>query len=352
VDRVVSLSPDVATALRQGHGLQAAAADEVCPSRMTRKGGLPLGARPIRTRLSRSLPLARITTRSSPHSRRHPFATQRLHAGASREVGKALLGHRSLQMTLRYPPRYDRTKRAQDDPAMAQVEQHQSVHRRSSRDDIRQTALDRLRASLERRQCSAHPVVSSTLARRLCFAEVAVPLAQVSFREVEQCVERQPHLGRAWATINRRRNALQHCFALGVEPQLVRGNPVQPRHFVRRGPPLPQALSREPVQRRFAQIAQPMERALFLVLLRGGRRGSAVAALTLEQIDGEQQAWHIVQGTGRKARRVSMSPEAVTRVPQCLEQPPGARAQGAVFWNRQRIQQPRSVTAIHKKMAR
>jgi site-specific recombinase XerD len=130
VDRVVSLSPDVATALRQWHGLQAAAAGYVFPSRMTRQHGLPLGARHIRNRMTRYLKLAGITKRYSPHSLRHTFATQLLNAGASLEVLKELMGHRSLQMTLRYTQLYDRTKRAQYDQAMTQVEQRQGLQRR------------------------------------------------------------------------------------------------------------------------------------------------------------------------------------------------------------------------------
>ena len=130
VDRVVSLSPDVATALRQWHRLQATTADYGFPSPMTRKGGLPLGARQIRNRMTRYLKLAGITKRYAPHSLRHTFATQLLNAGASLEVVKELMGHRSLQMTLRYTQLYDRTKRAQYDHAMAQVEQQQGLHRR------------------------------------------------------------------------------------------------------------------------------------------------------------------------------------------------------------------------------
>jgi site-specific recombinase XerD len=130
VDRVVYLSPDVATALRQWAGLRAAAADYVFPSRMRRKGGRPLGARQIRNRMARYLKLAGITKRYSPHSLRHTFATQLLNAGASLEVVKELMGHRSLQMTLRYTQLYDRTKRAQYDQAMARVEQHQGLRRR------------------------------------------------------------------------------------------------------------------------------------------------------------------------------------------------------------------------------
>src|SRR4029434_1337477 len=219
-------------------------------------------------------------------------------------------------------------------------------------DDIRQTAIDRFRAYLERRQFSAHSVANYTLDLRLFFAEVTVPLAQISYHEVEQFVARQHQQGRAWATINRRLHALKHFCDFGLTQHLMGGNPVKPSHFVRRGHPLPKALSREQVQRRFAQITHVMDRALFLVILRCGLRVSEVAQLKLEQIDWEQQALHIVQGKGRKDRRMYMSPDAMASVQQCLEQHPGARAQGYVFWNRKRAQHPLSVKAIQKKMER
>src|SRR5712691_7603479 len=191
-------------------------------------------------------------------------------------------------------------------------------------DDIRQTAIDRFRAYLERRQFSAHTLARYTLDLHVFFTTVTVPLPQVSFREVDRCLEQQ----------------------------VVAGNPVKPSHFVRRGRPLPKALSLEQVQRLFGRIAHPMDRALFLVILRCGLRVSEVARLKLEQIDWEQQALHIVQGKGRKDRRVYMSPDAVASVQQCLAQHPGVQAQGYVFWNRKRAQQPLSVKAIQKKMER
>ena len=114
-------------------------------------------------------------------------------------------------------------------------------------DDIRQTAIDRFRAYLERRQFSTHTIASYTLDLRLFFTEVAVPLGQVSFREVDQFVESQHQHSRSWATINRRLNALKHFFDFCLDQQLVAGNPVKPSHFVRRGRPLPKALSRQQV---------------------------------------------------------------------------------------------------------
>ena len=203
-------------------------------------------------------------------------------------------------------------------------------------DDIRQATIDQFRAYLERRQFSAHTLASYTLDLHVFFTTVTVPLSQVSFREVDHFVEHQHQQGRAWATINRRLNALKHFFDFCLEQQVVTGNPVKPSHFVRRGRPLPKALSLEQVQRLFGRIAHPMDRALFLVILRCGLRVSEVARLKLEQIDWEQQALHIVQGKGRKDRRVYMSPDAVASVQQCLAQHPGWQAKGSVFWNPKR----------------
>jgi len=219
-------------------------------------------------------------------------------------------------------------------------------------DDIRQTAIDRFRAYLERRQFSAHTVASSTLDLHLFLTEVAIPLTQVSCREVDQLVEHQHQHGRSWATINRRLKALKHFFDVCLDQQLVEGNPVKPSHVVRRGRPLPKALSREQVQRLFARIDHPMDRALCLVMRRCGRRVSEAAQLQLDHLDWEQQALHIVQGKGRQDRRVYLSPDAVASLQQCLAQHPGEQAHGVVFWNRKRQARPLSVKAIQKKMER
>ena len=70
---------------------------------------------------------AQIPTAYSPHSLRHTFATTLLNAGASLEVVKELMGHRSIAMTLRYTQLYEATKRHQYDQAMAHVTKRQAL---------------------------------------------------------------------------------------------------------------------------------------------------------------------------------------------------------------------------------
>ena len=127
---------------------------------------------------------------------------------------------------------------------------------------------------------------------------------------------------------------------------------MKPSHFVRRGVPLPKALSREQVQRLFCPDRPCDGPGSVSGDAARGLRVSEVAQLKLEQIDWEQQAFHTVQGEGRKDRRVYLSPDAIASLKQCVEQHPGTCAQGYVFWNRKRQRQPLSIKAIQKKMER
>ena len=111
VDRVVYISPDVEQALRQWQQLQPQTATYVFPSAL--RPERPVTVRTIQRHMRHYLQVAQIATAYSPHSLRHTFATQLLNAGATLEGVKALMGHRSIQMTLRYTQLYDRTKRHQ-----------------------------------------------------------------------------------------------------------------------------------------------------------------------------------------------------------------------------------------------
>ena len=115
---------------------------------------------------------------------------------------------------------------------------------------------------------------------------------------------------------------------------------------------LPKALSLDQVRQLFAQIHHPMDKALFLLMLRCGLRVSEVVHLTLDDIDWTQQAIRIDQGKGRKDRRVYVSPDAVTHLKTCLTYKPAHVPGTAVFWNQKRPHRPLSSTAVQKKMER
>ena len=124
VDRVVFISPDVERELklwREGGG----AGPYLFPSR--KRKALPLDRRVVNFMMSEYLCSAGVTQKYSPHCLRHTFATQLLNAGVTLEVLKELMGHRSIQNTLKYTQLYEATKRQQYDHAMTRVERRQAV---------------------------------------------------------------------------------------------------------------------------------------------------------------------------------------------------------------------------------
>jgi site-specific recombinase XerD len=234
---------------------------------------------------------------------------------------------------------------------MAQLTQRQALMGRERMTDV-DTAIQQLQADLQRRHSAGHTVESDTLDLRLFFAVIAQPLETMAFRDVERFLEPQHQQGLAPTTVNRRRHALTHFFDFLVEQRLVAGNPVKPSPFARLGRPLPRGLSTAQLQALFAQIRHPMDTALFLVMRRCGLRVAAVAQLTVEQIDWEQQALPIVQGKGRKDRRVSLSPDALASLRACCAIRPPGGPEASVFWNRKRPTARLSIKAIQKTMAR
>jgi site-specific recombinase XerD len=129
--------------------------------------------------------------------------------------------------------------------------------------------------------------------------------------QVDHFVQQQARDELAATTINRRLNALKHFFDyLVIEQQVLGANTVKPSHFLRRGRPLPKKLSQDQVKQLFAQIENPMDHALCLLMLRCGLRVSEVAKLKLADIDWEQKSLLVEQGKGRKDRVVYLSSDA------------------------------------------
>jgi len=214
------------------------------------------------------------------------------------------------------------------------------------------TAIQRFRAYLQRRNYSAHTLDNYTLDLQLFFAAIDRPIHHVSFREIDWFIDEQHHQGLAPTTVNRRLYALRHFFDFLIEQEVVDANPIKPSHVLQRGRPLPRALAKEQLEQLFAQIQHPMDRALFLLMLRGGLRVSEVAQLKVRNLDWSQQALLIEQGKGRKDRRVYRATDAVASLHACLQQRPSDVPGDMVFWNQKRPSRPLSVKAIQQKIQR
>ncbi|MBA3715932.1 MAG: tyrosine-type recombinase/integrase [Pyrinomonadaceae bacterium] len=118
VDRVAYVAPDVDQALRLWQARRCGS-PYLFPSRKV--SGTHLGRRNVFMMMKKYLRVAGVTGCYSPHCLRHTFATQLLNAGVSLEVLKELMGHRSIQMTLRYTELYEITKRQQYTQAMGRI---------------------------------------------------------------------------------------------------------------------------------------------------------------------------------------------------------------------------------------
>ena len=188
---------------------------------------------------------------------------------------------------------------------------------------------------------------------RLFFAPLQKALRAVSWRDIEHFIQQQHQAQLAATTINRRLHALKHFFdSLVMERQTLVTNPVKPSHLLRQGRPLPKKLSQDQVRRLFTQITNPLDHALYLLILRCGLRVSEVTRLRRSDLDWEQQSLRIDQGKGRKDRVVYVSADALAALRTCLAVRPAAVPEEVVCWNQKRPHRALSSKGMQKKMER
>jgi site-specific recombinase XerD len=206
---------------------------------------------------------------------------------------------------------------------------------------------------LRTRNYSPHTIENYGRDLRLFFAPLQKALRAVSWRDIEHFIQQQHQAQLAATTINRRLHALKHFFDyLVMERQTLATNPVKPSHLLRQGRPLPKQLSQEQVRTLFTQITNPLDHALYLLILRCGLRVSEVARLRRSDLDWEQQSLRIDQGKGRKDRVVYISADALAALRTCLAVRPTAVPGEVLFWNQKRPHRALSSKGMQKKMER
>jgi len=177
------------------------------------------------------------------------------------------------------------------------------------------------------------------------------PPDAITFHDVDHFVTQQAERGFKPATINRRLAAIMsfYAFLSDEDPTLV--CPVLPRrHNLKRSQRLPRPVQKDHLQKFFAVIDSPRDRAMFLLMLRCGLRISEVAHLKLVDLYlNERHPRLVAHGKGSKERSVYLSLQAERALCAYLAERPPIPCD-FVFLSYQG--DGLSTTAIHKRLMR
>ena len=188
---------------------------------------------------------------------------------------------------------------------------------------------------------------------KLFFAWLGKLPAEVGVQDVDAFIEYSLAQGYSLTTINRRLAAL-HSFYLfqAIESDHAPRNPVLPkRHFIRLGQQLPRDVQDPDLEKLFAAISGPRDRAMFLLMLRCGLRVGEVRRLSLGDLYLEPafgslpRLW--LHGKGGAQRVVYLSAQPLSALQIWLAIRPQVQ-DPAVFLNR--FGRRMSVTGIQKRL--
>lgn len=139
-----------------------------------------------------------------------------------------------------------------------------------------------------------------------------VPPAQVTLRTIDAFIQQQAAHGWKAATINRRLAAIAGLFTFLSDEDATLINPVLPhRHWLREPRRLPRPVPPEVLEKFFAVITDPRDRAMFVLMVRCGLRIAEAAALRLTDLYLHEACPRLVaRGKGNKERAVYLAPQA------------------------------------------
>jgi site-specific recombinase XerD len=207
---------------------------------------------------------------------------------------------------------------------------------------------------LQRRFAGRRTAVDYVSDVRLFARQCAKPWRDVLMTDVDAFVDQQRQAGRRPATVKRRVAALKTFFDFLAEAtgELAWPNPVRfKRHAGKQPHALPRDLSDSELERLWAVVDQPRDRAWLVLMWRAGLRVGEVVGLTTADVlsspQAEQPARLRVCGKGRQERVVLLSADAYAVLAAWLAQRP-AGAGPRVFVNARG--QPLSVNGLEWKL--
>jgi len=189
---------------------------------------------------------------------------------------------------------------------------------------------------------------------KLFFAWIKKPCMDVKVQDIDAFIEHSQEAGHSIGTVNRRLCALRSFYQfMFVHDENAIGNPVIPkRHFIRCGEQLPRDVEDGVLEKLFAVIHSPRDRAMFLLMLRCGLRVGEVRNLSLNDLYLEPSSGNLpriwLHGKGSYQRVAYLSSQPLAALKAWLEQRPKTQDE-AVFVNR--FGKRLSVTGIQDRLA-
>jgi len=181
------------------------------------------------------------------------------------------------------------------------------------------------RRFLKRRNYSDHTVRNymSTLRRFALWLDV--PIEEATNKKILQYIDYLLDYGLQPKTINSHLDSIRgfYEYLRDVENMTIQ-NPVKRGYALRLSRPLPRYLRDEEVEKLFAVIRKPRDRAIFMLMLRCGLRVEEVADLTIRAMDLKRRKMAVEEGKGGKGRVVYISHDALDALAEYLRVRPSS----------------------------
>jgi len=205
---------------------------------------------------------------------------------------------------------------------------------------------------LKRRNYSPHTVKNYLNTLKHFVLWVNVPVEEVVSRHILQYIDFLLRKRLKPKTINCHLVSIRGFYEyLHNEEDIRILNPVKRGYILKQSKPLPKHLRDEEVEKLFAVIINPRDRAMFKVMLRCGLRVEEIANLSLEAIHLKRKVILVKDGKGSKDRVVYLSDDAYGALVKYLTSRPPSRVKKIFLVEKGTFKdKPISVRGIQKRM--
>jgi site-specific recombinase XerD len=170
------------------------------------------------------------------------------------------------------------------------------------------------RRYLKRRNLSPHTVRCYEHQLKRFFTLTGKPVLEVTATDVRCFIEQLQAQGLKAKTINCYLNSLRQLYEFWRQEQDGGlENPVHPKYFLKQDDLLPAVIAPEALEKLLSLVKQPRDRAIFLLMLRGGLRVQEVAGLRLKDCDLLRRRLTIRQAKNHRERIAYLSADTARR---------------------------------------